>query len=151
MSVLGDRLGFRWPVRLADAIETTFRIINVLASHARAGRFDGLVLMDRHLYCQLALRASRGLPRGRLLPMLLAALPAPDAVIHLDADPAVAHQRIRARGTDNETLAELVSFRDAYRSLPEYPQFTVIDAGVPEAVLLARLRRITDGETLPTS
>lgn len=151
MSVLGDRLGFRWPVRLADAVETTFRIINVLASHARAGRFDGLVLMDRHLYCQLALRASRGLPRGRLLPMLLAALPAPDAVIHLDADPAVAHQRIRARGTDNETLAELVSFRDAYRSLPEYPQFTVIDAGVPEAVLLARLRRITDGETLPTS
>jgi dTMP kinase len=148
MSVLGDRLGFRWPDRLADSVETTLRTINVLASHARAGLFDGLVVMDRHLYCQLALRAAKGLPRGRLLPMLLAALPAPDAVIHLDADPAVAHQRITARGTDNETLAELVSFRDAYRSLPEYAQFTVIDAGVPEAELLAQLKGIADGETL---
>lgn len=148
MSVLGQRLGIRWPGRLADAVETTLRTVNVLMSHARASRFDGLVVMDRHLYCQLALRTAKGLPRGRFVPMLLSALPAPDAVVHLDADPAVAHGRIVARGTDNETLAELVSFRDGYRSLPEYAQFTVIDAGVPAAELLARLRSITDGETL---
>ncbi|MGM9471283.1 thymidylate kinase [Pseudarthrobacter sp. YS3] len=148
MSVVAERLGIRWPGRLADAVETTLRTVNVLISHARASRFDGLVVMDRHLYCQLALRAAKGLPRGKVLPGLLAALPAADAVVHLDADPVVAHRRIVARGTDNETLAELVSFRDAYRSLPEYAQFTVIDADVPAAVLLARLRSLTKGGTL---
>jgi dTMP kinase len=148
MSVVAERLGIRWPGRLADAVETTLRTVNVLISHARASRFDGLVVMDRHLYCQLALRAAKGLPRGKVLPRLLAALPAADAVVHLDADPAVAHRRIVARGTDNETLAELVSFRDAYRSLPEYAQFTVIDADVPAAVLLARLQSLTKGKTL---
>jgi dTMP kinase len=148
MSVVAERLGIRWPGRLADAVETTLRTVNVLISHARASRFDGLVVMDRHLYCQLALRAAKGLPRGKVLPTLLAALPAADAVVHLDADPAVAHRRIVARGTDNETLAELVSFRDAYRSLPEYAQFTVIDADVPAAVLLARLQSLTKGKTL---
>jgi dTMP kinase len=143
MSVLGERLHFRWPRRLADAVETTFRVVNVLASHARACRFDGLVVMDRHLYCQLALRAAKGLPRGRFLPMLLAVLPTPDAILHLDVDPAVAHQRIAARGTDTESLSELVAFRDAYRSLPEYQDFTVIDANVPAPELQALLEHLT--------
>ncbi len=68
MSVLGERLGLRWPARLADAVETTTRVIKVLMSHARASRFDGLVVMDRHLYCQLALRtwiSSTSTPAGR--------------------------------------------------------------------------------------
>ena len=120
MSVLGERLGIRWPRRLADAVETTLRVVNVLVSHAKASRFDGLVVMDRHLYCQLALRTAKGLPRGRLLPWLLSRLPAPDAVVHLDVEPALAHRRIMARGTDAETLADLVALRDAYRSMPEY-------------------------------
>ena len=34
MSVLGERLGIRWPHRLADAVETTLRVANVLASHS---------------------------------------------------------------------------------------------------------------------
>jgi dTMP kinase len=67
MAVLGERLGIRWPRRLADAVETTLRVANVLVSHARASRFDGLVVMDRHLHCQLALRAANGLRRGGLL------------------------------------------------------------------------------------
>lgn len=70
MAVLGERLGIRWPRRLADAVETTLRVANVLVSHARASRFDGLVVMDRHLHCQLALRAANGLRRGGLLPWL---------------------------------------------------------------------------------
>ena len=79
-------------------METTLRVINVLVSHAKASRFDGLVVMDRHLYCQLALRTAKGLPRGRLLPWLLSRLPAPDAVVHLEIEPALAHRRIMARG-----------------------------------------------------
>ena len=146
MSVLAQRLGIQWPRRVADAAETTLRIINVLVSHAKASRFDGLVVMDRHLYCQLALRAAKGLPRGRLLPWLLTALPAPDAVVHLDVEPALAHQRIVARGTDEETLDDLVALRDSYRAMPEYPGFILLDADCPPAEVVARLARVVDQE-----
>ncbi|MDR6416429.1 AAA family ATPase [Pseudarthrobacter sulfonivorans] len=147
MSVLGERLGIRWPHRLSDAVETTLRVANVLASHCRASRFDGLVVMDRHLYCQLALRTAKGLPRGRALPWLLSRLPAPDAVVHLDVEPALAHQRIMARGTDTETLADLVALRDAYRSLPEYQFFLKLDADCPPEVMVDSLKRMVHAET----
>lgn len=139
MSLLGARLGIRLPPRVADALETTFRVWNVLVNHLRASRVDGLVVMDRHLYCQLALRATKGLPRGRLLPWLLGALPAPDAVVHLEVDPAVAHRRIAARGTDAETLEDLADFARAYRELPEYGTFEKVDASVPGPELARRL------------
>jgi dTMP kinase len=142
MSVLGERLGLRWPLRLADAVETTLRVANVLVSHVRAGRFDGLAVMDRHLYCQLALRAAKGLPRGRVLPWLLSRLPAPDAVVHLDIEPGLARRRITARGTDTETLADLAGLRDAYGSLPEYRDFLHLDASQPPADVVDSLQRI---------
>ncbi|WP_405476397.1 thymidylate kinase [Paenarthrobacter ilicis] len=135
LSLLADRMNLQLPPRVSDAIETTIRLFNVLVNHARASRFDGLVVMDRHLHCQLALRDANGLPRGRLLPWLLTKLPAPDLLIHFDADPAIAHERVTARGTDRETLADLRAFRDAYRSLPELSDALVVDAsGTPEAV-----------------
>ncbi|MCU1517757.1 MAG: thymidylate kinase [Pseudarthrobacter sp.] len=142
MSVFAERLGFRWPRRLADAAETTLRVFNVLVSHARASRFQGLVVMDRHLHCQLALRTTRGLRRGRLLPWLLSALPAPDAVVHLEVPPALAHTRIVARGTDNETLADLAALRAAYRAMPEYGTFIELDADGSPAEVAARLARV---------
>jgi dTMP kinase len=146
MSVLGERLGIRWPPRLADAVETTLRVANVLVSHAKASRFDGLVVMDRHLHCQLALRAAKGLPRGRLLPWLLTRLPAPDAVVHLDVEPALAHERVMARGTDNETLADLAALRNAYRAMPEFRDFLEINAGRPTEDVVNALRHIVSAE-----
>jgi dTMP kinase len=147
MSVLSARLGVRLPARAADAIETTFRVWNVLVNHVRASNFDGLVVMDRHLHCQLALRATKGLARGRVLPWLLGALPAPDAVVHLEVDPGVAHQRIVARGTDAETLEDLVAFARGYRQLPEYGSFVKVDASVPEPELAQRLAEVVHGLT----
>lgn len=128
MSVWSARTGIRLPVRLMDAIETATRVLNVLLSHIQASRSDGLVVMDRHLHCQLALREAKGLPRGWFLPWLLGVLPAPDLHLHLDVHPAAAYQRITARGTDEESLADLTALRAAYRRLPEYPGFTVVDA-----------------------
>jgi dTMP kinase len=142
MSVLGAKLGIRLPDRLADALETVFRVWNVLVSHVRAARFDGVVVMDRHLYCQLALRTTKGIPRGRFLPWLLAVLPRPDAVIHLDVDPREAHRRIVARGTDAETLEDLTAFRDAYAGLPEYEGFVKVDAALPASELASRLESV---------
>ncbi|KRE91355.1 AAA family ATPase [Arthrobacter sp. Soil764] len=139
MSLVAARLGVRLPARLSDAVETALRVGNALVSHLRASRFDGLVVMDRHLHCQLALRSASGLPRGRFLPWLLARLPQPDAVIHLNIDPAEAHRRIVARGTDSESLDDLAAFQAGYRDLPEYAGFVKVDASAPKEQLLAEL------------
>lgn len=145
MSVLSARLGVRLPAKLADAVETALRVGNVLVSHLRASRFDGLVIMDRHLHCQLALRTANGLPRGRFLPWLLARLPEPDAIFHLDIDPVEAHHRIIVRGTDSESLDDLAAFQSGYRDLPEYARFVKLDASVPAQQLIAELRSRLDG------
>ena len=142
LSLLSERFGWTLPPRVADFIETTVRLFNVLVNHARAHRFDGLVVMDRHLHCQLALRRANGLGRGRLLPWLLGKLPAPDLAVHFDVDPRLAHQRVTARGTDNETLADLEAFRSAYRSLPEFDDFVVVDAGGSPEQVFAQLNRV---------
>lgn len=140
MSLLGARLGIHLPPRPADCLETAVRIFNVLNSHRRARRFPGLVVMDRHLHCQLALRKMNGLPRGRILPFLIRTLPQPDLILHLEVQPAEAHARVLARGTDSERLEDLESLRDAYQSLPEFPWFTSIPAGGPPSEVLARVQ-----------
>lgn len=136
LTLLGARWGVQLHPRAADAVETLIRTVNVLVSHLRAYRYPGLVIMDRHLHCQLALRQARGLPRGRLLPLLLRKLPQPDLVIHFAIEPEEAHRRVAARGTDTETLEELAAFRAAYHSIPEYAGFTELAAGgTPEETL----------------
>lgn len=139
LSLATARLGVRLPARLADAVETFLRVGNVLLSHLRAAGFNGLVVMDRHLHCQLALRRAKGLPRGRFLPWLLARLPQPDAILHLELDPAEAHRRITARGTDSETVDDLAAFNRGYRELPEYANFLRVDASGSAVEVAAEL------------
>ena len=141
MSLLSERFGWTVAPRVVDFIETGVRLFNVLLNHARARQFDGLVVMDRHLHCQLALRRATGLGRGKLLPWLLEKLPAADLHVHFDTDPTVAHQRVMARGTDQETVADLRAFREAYRSLPEFDRFVVVDANGEPGDILAQLNR----------
>jgi dTMP kinase len=81
-----------------------------------------------------------------VLPWLLSRLPAPDAVVHLDIEPALALRRITARGTDTETLADLAALRDAYRSLPEYQDFLHLDASQPPADVVDSLEHIVGAE-----
>ncbi|MDQ0767541.1 dTMP kinase [Pseudarthrobacter defluvii] len=135
MSLASARLGVRLPARLTDAVETIFRVGNVLLSHLRASRFKGLVVMDRHLHCQLALRHAKGLPRGRFLPWLLTRLPQPDAIFHFVLEPTEAHRRVAARGTDAESLDDLAAFDRGYRELPEFGGFIHVPAsGTAEEV-----------------
>lgn len=149
MSLLGDRLGRRLPPRAADLVETALRTVNVLNSHRRARNFRGLVVMDRHLQCQLALRERYGLPRGRFLPWLLRTLPAPDLVIYLDIDPDEAHARILARGTDSERLEDLAALHDAYQALPEFAGFTRIAACGPPDEVLVRVQEAISAASRP--
>jgi dTMP kinase len=139
------RLGWKVPVRAMDAVETFVRLVSVLVNSARAARFGGVVVMDRHLHCQLALRAARGLPRGAVLPAVLRMLPRPDAVLLMDLPAAEAHRRIAARGTDSESLEELRAYRKAYLELAREASLPVIDAGGPRGAVVDRLLEIVSG------
>ncbi|MBG6225803.1 dTMP kinase [Arthrobacter sp. CAN_A2] len=124
------------PVAVLDAVETLIRCLNVLVSHARAGSRSGVVVMDRYLYCQLALRHLRGLPTGRLLPFLLRVLPTPGLVVYFDVTADVAYARITRRAVDVETIEHLTGLDAAYRQLSVFPTFLVLDASrTPEQLV----------------
>ena len=123
-------------MRWADRFETGVRTVNVLVCQVRAARRDGLVVIDRHLVCQLVLRRVRGLPPGRILPWWAAAVLRGAVVVVLDVPAETAHARILARGQDHESLAYLRAARAAYLEFADAWGWVVVDAtGAPEAVL----------------
>jgi dTMP kinase len=58
----------------------------------------------------------------------------------LAVDPGIAHDRIEARGYDHETIEYLSAAAAAYRSLPEYGEFVVIDANAAPDQVAAEIR-----------
>jgi len=140
------RLGLTVPARMLDAVETGIRCANVLVSQLRAATFPGIVIMDRHLYCQLALKRVNGLGHGRLLPWLLRILPRPD--VEVAADTALA--RIMERATDTEDLEILRTFDRAYRELEDFDSFVRIDAGTSSGQIVEDLwRKLAAAELVP--
>ncbi|MGJ9373789.1 dTMP kinase [Nesterenkonia sp. CF4.4] len=123
-------------VRLLDAAETSIRCVNVVLSHLRARTGSGVVIMDRHLYCQSELRRARGLDSGRFLPFLLKVLPSPDIVFHFDAPAGIAYSRVRRRAADTETLEHLQAFGESYTELAQFLTFITIDASGPTEQLV---------------
>ncbi|MEV0647734.1 thymidylate kinase [Phytomonospora sp. NPDC050363] len=110
--------------------------MRLLAAGARlAALHDALVepapvtVVDRYTFCQYAAARVLGAGNVDVLRRLNRELPVPDLTLYLDVEPAEAQQRIKRRGVDEESLEFLTGFRDAYRSLPEYEGFTVVDAG----------------------
>jgi dTMP kinase len=130
-----DRSGRTLPAWVLDLAESAVRSVNVVANHLRARRFDGVVIMDRHLSCQQALRGSRGFGRSRVLGALARMLP-PDAVVFLDVSPEEAYRRIMARGTDEESLQYLRAYREGYLALPEFAGFHRVAADAPLLAVL---------------
>lgn len=128
MSGWCDRHAIHPPLVALDALESALRCVNVLISQARARIGSGVVIMDRYLYCQMALRRARGLRQGRFLPLLLTALPTPMIVFYFDIPVDVAHTRIASRGVDTETFGHLERFAGAYQELEHFPSFVVLDA-----------------------
>ena len=137
----GQRLGRELPVRWADRIETAVRTYNVALSHLRASSTDGLVIMDRHLACQLVLRQVRALPPGRVLPWLSDRLLRRTIVVLLDVPAETAHARITARGEDDEHLDFLRASRAAYLEYAAAHGWAVVDATGPTREVLARIRQ----------
>ncbi|MEX5296540.1 AAA family ATPase [Kocuria sp. CPCC 205268] len=154
--VLRNRSGRRWlarvsarcgpevPVRWADRFETGVRVLNVLVSEVRARRRQGLVIIDRHLVCQLVLRRGRGLFPGRWLPWAALRALRPHTVVVLDVPAEVAQQRILRRGEDHESLDYLRTARTAYLELASASGWRVVDATVTTDVLVIRILDAVD-------
>lgn len=138
------RCGLELPVRWADRFETVVRTANVAVSKVRAGHREGLVVIDRHLVCQLVLRQGRGLPPGRVLPWLAARSIRPYAVVVLDIPARIAQQRILRRGEDQESLDYLRTARTAYLELARTGGWSVVDATGTTDVLVARVAEAAD-------
>ncbi|WP_368810841.1 thymidylate kinase [Kocuria sp. CPCC 205263] len=133
------RCGVELPVRWADRFETVVRVANVAVSQVRAGHREGLVVIDRHLVCQLVLRQGRGLPPGRVLPWLATRSIRPYTVDFLDLPAQIAQQRILRRGEDHESLDYLQTARTAYLELARTGGWSVVDATGTTDVLVAQI------------
>lgn len=100
-----------------------------------------VAVMDRYTYCQYAMTRARGHRREALVRRMYACFPRPEQVFFLDVPPELAQRRVTARGKDHEELSYLVALREAYRSLPEYAEFTVVDAAASKDEVSAALHR----------
>jgi dTMP kinase len=123
--------------RLMLLTESLLRWLAIARTLLRRAVRREIAVMDRFAACQYAsLRAHGAHPaaerRARLAYRLF---PRPDVTFFLAVDPLVAQDRIVRRGTDRESLAYLTAADRAYRSLPEFPDFVIIDADrTPEEI-----------------
>ncbi|SBT50148.1 dTMP kinase [Micromonospora narathiwatensis] len=98
-------------------------------------------VMDRYSACQYAsIRAHGGQRWERLARAGYRVFPAPRVTILLTVDPAEAYRRIERRGTDHESMGWLTAAATAYRTLPEYADFLVVDANGPPDEVSRRIR-----------
>lgn len=118
-------------------VESVLRWLAIARTLLRRAARREVAVMDRFAYCQYAsLRAHGAGPaaerRARLAYRLF---PRPDVTFFMAVDPVVAQERIVRRGTDHESLDYLTAADHAYRSLPEFADFVLIDAnGSPEEI-----------------
>jgi dTMP kinase len=147
---LAHRIGVRDGERLLGdsgmmVVELGLRWLAIARARTLTFLHRDVSVMDRYAVCQYAsIRAHHGGGGWeRTARALYRVFPAPDVTFYLAVDPEVAYERIRLRGIDQETLEYLQEADAAYRSLPEFPSFVVVDAnGSPDTVtatLLAHL------------
>jgi dTMP kinase len=133
-----DLLGRR-PMLVVESVLRWLAILRTLLRRALTGE---TVVMDRYAVCQYAsLRAHGARPAAERLARLAYRLfPRPDVTFLLAVDPRAAYDRIESRGYDHEEMGYLRAATAAYRGLPEYAGFVVIDAGGSPAEVAERLR-----------
>lgn len=136
---------------LIVVIETIIRCVAIARALAWSRATGGIPIMDRYAYCQYAMVRSRGDRGERFARFILGWCPPPDltCVLMLPAD--VAQRRVEERGKDHEELTHLLRFAQAYRSLPEWPTFHVVDAAGDSGEVRAALRDEVDAVLLSHS
>jgi dTMP kinase len=130
-------------------VESVLRWLSILRTLLRRTVTRELTVMDRYSFCQYAsLRARSASERPARLAYSL--FPRPDVTFLLAVDPAVAYERIEARGYDHEQMSYLRAASAAYRSLPERGNFVVIDGnGTPDDVSAALHAELAAWQSLP--
>ncbi|WP_231935113.1 dTMP kinase [Micromonospora viridifaciens] len=123
---------------LYPALEATVRAV-AMARTVLVTRLTGrTAVLDRWTWCQYVIMAARGDRGRRAVRAAYAIFPRPAVVCFLATSPAVAQQRVAERGIDTEELTHLRALDAAYRALPEFGSFVVIDGdGDPEEVAAA--------------
>jgi dTMP kinase len=152
---LAYRLGRPEPERLVGrsgllAVESVLRWLAIAAAIASCLVTGRTAVMDRYAACQYAsIRAHGGQRWERLARAGYRIFPSPQVTFLLTVDPAEAYRRIERRGTDHESMGWLTAADTAYRTLPEYPTFVLIDAGGPAEEVTRRIQAHLAG-WLPT-
>jgi len=129
-----DALLGRRPMLLVESLLRWLAVLRTLLRRTLTGE---IAVMDRHAVCQYAsLRARAATPTAeRRARRAYGLFPAPDVTVLLTVEPGTAQRRIDARGYDHETLDYLAASSAAYRSLPEFPGFVIVDGnGTPDQV-----------------
>ncbi|MFC4019424.1 dTMP kinase [Micromonospora sp. GCM10011542] len=112
------------------AVESVLRWLAIAAALLSCLITGRTAVMDRYSACQYAsIRAHGGHRWERLARAGYRIFPTPQVTFLLTVDPAEAYRRIEQRGTDHETMGWLTAADTAYRTLPEYPSFVLVDAG----------------------
>lgn len=138
------------------AVESVLRWLAIALALLTCVVTGRTAVMDRYAACQYAsIRAHGGQRWERLARAGYRVFPAPQVTFLLTVDPAEAYRRIERRGTDRESMGWLTAAATAYRTLPEYAGFVVVDAnGSPEDVsrrIRAHLIEWLPGEPTPGS
>ncbi|MBY8873324.1 thymidylate kinase [Micromonospora sp. PLK6-60] len=123
------------------AVESVLRWLAIAAALLSCLVTGRTAVMDRYAACQyVSMRAHGGQRWERLARAGYRIFPPPQVTFLLAVDPAEAYRRIERRGTDHEAMDYLTAAATAYRTLPEYPSFVVVDAGGPAEEVTRRIR-----------
>ncbi|MEH1015033.1 thymidylate kinase [Micromonospora sp. CPCC 206060] len=140
--VLGRRDGVALFGRRAyPMIEATLRGVGIARALVWSRLTRRTAVMDRYTYCQYAMMRYRGDRGERLVQAAYSWFPRPDLVCFLAAAPDRARDRVLARGIDTEEPDHLQARDRAYRSLPEFGGFVVVDADAELTVVAEALHR----------
>lgn len=121
-----QRLVGRTGMLFVESVLRWLAIARALLGSAFTGR---TAVLDRYAVCQYASIRAHGGRRGEWVARAVYRIfPSPQITFLLAVDPAEAYRRIELRGTDHESMHYLTAADVAYRLLPEYPTFMVIDA-----------------------
>lgn len=153
MGRLAARTGRRTPVELLGrrgrlTVEVSVRAWRIAIAILTSRLMRQAAVMDRYACCQIALARARDDPGAGLVERAMRRFAHADLVCFLAVEPTIAHARVLARGEDREDLAELVALDAAYRALPDFASFALIDAGRGPGDVRAEIRAVL-AERLP--
>ncbi|PWU45940.1 thymidylate kinase [Micromonospora globispora] len=127
---------------LYPALEATVRALAMSRTLLWSRLTGRTAVLDRWTYCQHVIMAARGDRGRRMVRAAYALFPRPTVVCFLATSPAVAQRRVLARGIDTEELGHLRALDAAYRALPEFGSFVVVDGDGGPGEVAAALDRV---------